>query len=328
MQKKGIFIFLISLAMIIVLVIVLDFVGGQPDKRPGNPYELNVDQYKEVDPELIKYKETKQIRVDAKQPHGICWHEDKIGIVADNYLQIIDSKGKQLLKKEYDDEIYALTFANNHVILGFKRYITVVNDNGDILYQSDEEPEESYFTSLASLDSMVYVADAGKRRVIIYDQNANKNSEFQGVSGSSVLHGFIVPSANFDLAINADNELWITNPGLHALQNYSFEGDLRGYWDKSTMDIEGFSGCCNPANFTFLPNGNFITSEKKIVRIKEYKPSGELVAVVAPPSKFTEEGEALDVTADNQGRIWGLDKDKKLIRVFEKKESNDMGFNN
>lgn len=328
MQKKGIFIFLIALAMIIVLVIVFDFVGGQPDKRPGNPYELNVEQYKDVDPELVKYKETKQIRVNAEKPHGISWHDNKIGIVADNYLQIIDKTGKQLLKKNYDDEIFALTYINNHVILGFKRHIAVVDKDGKVLYQSVEEPEESYFTSLACHDSLVYVADAGKRRVIIYDQIANKISEFQGVSGSSELHGFIVPSANFDLAINADNELWITNPGLHALQNYSYEGDLRGYWEKSTMDIDGFSGCCNPAHFTFLPNGNFITSEKKIVRIKEYKPSGELVAVVAPPSKFTEEGEALDVTTDNQGRIWGLDKDKKLIRVFEKKDSNDLGFNN
>ncbi len=319
MKNKGIFIFLISLALIIVLVIVFDFVGGQPDKRSGNPYELNVEQYKEVDPELIQYKETKQIRIDAEKPHGISWHDNKIGVVADNYLQIIDNYGNQLLKKEYNDEIYAISFKTNHAILAFKRYIAIVNNDGDILYQSEVEPEESYFTSVANLDTLIFVADAGKRRVIIYNQEANKISEFAGESGGSVLHGFIVPSANFDLAMNTDNELWITNPGLHALQNYSYNGDLNGYWEKSTMDIDGFSGCCNPAQFTFLPNGNFITSEKKIVRIKEYKPSGELVAVVAPPSKFTEEGEALDVTTDNQGRIWGLDKDKKLIRVFEKK---------
>ncbi len=319
MKNKGILIFLISLTTIIVLVIMFDFVGGQPDKRPDNPYKLDVEKFKDVDPELIKYKEIKQIRINAENPNGIYWHDNKIGVVADNYFQMIDNSGNQLLKKEYDDEIYAITFNANHVILAFKRYIAIVDDDGDIRYQSDLEPEDSYFTSVANLDTLIFVADAGKRRVIIFNQEANKISEFSGESGSSVLHGFIVPSANFDLAMNTENELWVTNPGLHALQNYSFTGDLNGYWEKSTMDIDGFSGCCNPAHFTFLPNGNFITSEKKIVRMKEYKPSGELVAVVAPPSKFTDDGEALDVTVDDQGRIWGLDKDKKLIRVFEKR---------
>ena len=69
----------------------------------------------------------------------------------------------------------------------------------------------------------------------------------------------------------------------------------------------------------FLPDGNVITSEKGIVRIKEYKPSGELVGVVAAPSKF-EGGElAPDIVTDEQGRVYALDKDRKMIRVFEKK---------
>ena len=84
-------------------------------------------------------------------------------------------------------------------------------------------------------------------------------------------------------------------------------------------DIKGFTGCCNPANIAFLPDGNLVTSEKGIVRIKEYKPSGEFVGVVAAPSKF-EGGElAPDIVTDEQGRVYALDKDRKMIRVFEKK---------
>jgi hypothetical protein len=85
------------------------------------------------------------------------------------------------------------------------------------------------------------------------------------------------------------------------------------------MQTEGFSGCCNPAYFTFLPDGRFVTSEKGLVRIKTYKPSGEFEGVVAAPAKFKDDGEAPDVAADSQGNIYALDFDKKMIRVFEPK---------
>lgn len=85
------------------------------------------------------------------------------------------------------------------------------------------------------------------------------------------------------------------------------------------MMTEGFSGCCNPAHFTFLPDGRFVTSEKGLVRVKTYKPSGEFDGVVAAPVKFNEEGKAPDIATDAAGNVYALDFDKKMIRVFEPK---------
>jgi hypothetical protein len=56
-----------------------------------------------------------------------------------------------------------------------------------------------------------------------------------------------------------------------------------------------------------------------LVRIKVYKPSGEFSGVVAAPEKFKDEGEAPDVAADENGNVYALDFDKKIIRVFEPK---------
>ena len=75
--------------------------------------------------------------------------------------------------------------------------------------------------------------------------------------------------------------MWVVNPGMHAFENYEFDGDLRAFWENTSMKIDGFSGCCNPAHFTFLPDGSFVTSEKGLVRVKVHKPSGELLGVVA-----------------------------------------------
>jgi hypothetical protein len=94
------------------------------------------------------------------------------------------------------------------------------------------------------------------------------------------------------------------------------QGVLQNSWSKSTPEIEGFSGCCNPARFTFLKDGRFITSEKGLVRIKVYTPSGEFESVVAAPEKFISDGEAPDLAVDEMGNVIALDIDKKMIRFF------------
>ena len=143
--------------------------------------------------------------------------------------------------------------------------------------------------------------------------------EIEGKSGNDQIHGFIIPSPYFDLAFNGDGELWVANPGKHSLENYTINGELRTWWTASSVSIKGFSGCCNPVHFAFLPDGTFVTSEKGTIRIKVYKPSGEFLGVVASPSKFKENSHAPDLAADDKGNIYALDIDKKMLRLFVKK---------
>jgi hypothetical protein len=95
---------------------------------------------------------------------------------------------------------------------------------------------------------------------------------------------------------------------------------MRGFWKKTTMDIDGFIGCCNPAQISVLADGSFITSEKGMVRIKIYDESGKLLSVVAPPSKFNNPGRAPEVDVDSEGLIYALDFDRMMIRIFKKNE--------
>jgi hypothetical protein len=177
--------------------------------------------------------------------------------------------------------------------------------------------ENSLLTGIALTKNDVFLADAGNRRVLRYSHVGERIGTFDGKAGDGVLHGFIIPSPTFDLAVNNDEELWVVNPGMHALENYTFDGKLRGYWKKSGVNPEGFSGCCNPSYFTFLGDGRFVTSEKGLVRVKVYKPSGELEGLVAAPVKFAAEGKAPDVAADSRNNVYLLDFDRKIIRVFE-----------
>ncbi len=318
MNKKWISIFLVALAAIIVVVIASDFARNKPGKRPSNPFEYDMESLKEVDPEQILYKETRNFNLKMEKPAGIALYANRLFVVGDQKLQSISLEGRLHLDVALPRQPLAVDVTSDRIYVTSGQSIMVFDHEGNPLSEWAVFPEDSRLSSIAVYDNMVFIADAGRRRVYRFTPDGEKVLEFEGKVSDDVLHGFIVPSGCFDLSVNEFGDFWVANPGKHALENYTFDGTLRGYWTATFSDVKGFTGCCNPAFFTFLPGGNFITSEKGILRIKEYKASGEFVGVVAAPSKFIEEGNVADVAADADGRVYACDPDKKSIRVFEK----------
>lgn len=319
MKNKGIVIFLIFLAVVIVGIIVADFITKMPDKRPENPYEYNVDEFSKVDTSLILFKEQRNFKINFNLPTGICYNNNKIYLVGDSRLQIIQPTGQLVSEINLDEKPTCVYASADNIYIGNKRSVRVMKDDGSYVGEWKDFGDSTVITSIAEHSGKVFVADAGKRKVWIFNLEGNKLGEFEGKTSSNQIHGFIVPSPYFDLAFNADGELWVVNPGKHSLENYTAGGVLRTFWQNQSIRIEGFNGCCNPAHFAFSLDGSFVTSEKDLVRIKIYKPSGEFLGVVAPPSKFEAKGHAPDVAVDNQGKVYALDFDKKVIRLFVKK---------
>jgi hypothetical protein len=68
MKKRGLTIVILVILTVIIAVIVVDFLNNRPDRRGENPYALEVDQYKEVDPELISHRETRKFRSGVVDP--------------------------------------------------------------------------------------------------------------------------------------------------------------------------------------------------------------------------------------------------------------------
>ncbi len=317
MKNRSIVTGIIFVAAILVVIIVRDVLSGRPEKRKANPYEFSVEEYKKVDPALIKYKEIRQIRTNFEREQAIGCLGNIIYLLGDSFLQVINESGKQLLKKTLSDEPACIcVLADKTIAVGFRNYLELLDSLGSTLNRSERQAERSIFTAIAAKGDTLYVADAGARLVRVYNTLLEYKGEFEGISGSSVLHGFIIPSPYFDLAVNFANELWVVNPGMHSLQNYSADGSLIDYWGNTSIGIEGFSGCCNPAHIAFSPGGDFVTSEKGLVRIKIYDNSGNMLAVVAPPAKFTDDGKAPDIATDDKGNIIALDFDKKMVRIF------------
>jgi hypothetical protein len=319
MKNKGIVIFLIVLAVVIVAVIVGDYLSDKPDKTGPNPFEYNVDNFRTVDSTLIHFKETRNYRISFETPAAITISGDKIYLAGDNKIQVIGFDGNLLNEIGLNGIPQAVEVFGENIFVAIGNALNVYNENGNLLKTWPALTDSAVITAIAASETSVFVADAGNRKVHRYNHDGQLLAKFDGKADENVLHGFIIPSGFFDLDINPYGDLWVVNPGMHALENYTEVGNLREHWNNTNIMTEGFSGCCNPAYFTFLPDGRFVTSEKGLVRVKTYKPSGEFDAVVAAPVKFAEEGKAPDLATDSAGNVYALDFDKKMIRVFEPK---------
>lgn len=323
MKGKYITAFLLLLVLVVAAIVVFDNKTDKIDTSSyltTNPFEKDIEAYNAVADSLISHVETKQIRLSTSTPKAIDYKDGAIYILADDYLQIIRTNGSEVKKTTLGDETTCLTvLKDKRVLVGFKDHLVLL-EKDLVEMKHSAISEKALFTAVATKDDLIFVADAGLKRVVVYDRNLTQVNTFKGESGVSDQYGFIVPSAHFDLAVNAESELWVVNPGMHALQNYSNKGKLRGFWSKTSFESDGFSGCCNPFYIAFLSDGSFVTSEKGLVRIKIHEPSGILRSVVASPQSFKGERKAPDVTVDEKGGILALDFEKKMIRFFKLKK--------
>ncbi len=319
MKKRSLTIVVLVILAVIIGVILFDFLTKRPDRRGTNPYALEVDQYKVVDEALISHKETRNFSLGLLTASGIYYHNDSLFIVGESSLVVITKDGTSAGLFEILPHPTSLVVEDLYLYIGYKNFVAKYDHMGLLLGRWSDLGERAVITNLAIKEDRVYVADAGNRKVVIFDNEGVKIGEFEGKAESEAGHGFIVPSANFDLVVNSYGELWVVNPGKHALENYSDDGRIRGFWERASFEIDGFLGCCNPSRIAVMEDGSFITSEKGLVRIKIYDQSGKLISVVAPPDLFKEEGKAPDVCVDEQGVVYALDFDKDMVRIFEPK---------
>lgn len=320
MKRRSLTIIVLLILALIVAVILVDFLGNRPDRRGSNPYALEVEQYKDVDPELISHEEARNLGLGQLHAAALVAHSGKLYLAGDSTLAVISTGGELLERFGIFPGPATLLVEEGRAYVGYKTFVAVYSLDGALQGKWEDLGERAVITGLAAKEDRIYVADAGNRKVMIFQTGGSLLGEFEGKAESEAGHGFIVPSANFDLAVNPYGELWVVNPGKHALENYSDDGRMRGYWEHASFGIEGFLGCCNPARITFMEDGSMVTSEKGLVRIKIYSPSGSLRSVVAGPRLFKEEGKAPDVAVWGD-TIYALDPDRNVVRIFEPKDN-------
>ncbi len=324
MKRKHVNILLIIMTLAVVVIIGKDFIGNKAGKNIENPYKYDLDQFKKIDSTAILYKETITFNVNADSLKGIAASENHIIVVSEKYFLTYDYTGKELSRVLLPDTANCIAISpSEKVWIGMLHSVASYDLNGKMLTKWDSFDNRSLITSLAVTDNFIYVADAGNRIVYQCDTKGKILSKIGEKNEQKGVPGYVIPSPYFDLALDDNGFLWVANSGRHSLENYNHDGSLRTSWGSASTKIDGFFGCCNPAQFAILPDNSFITSEKGIPRIKLYDQHGVLKGIVAPPELFENGWYAPDVAIDKSERILALDVDRKQVRIFEKKQDGN-----
>ncbi|MFC2103901.1 hypothetical protein ACFLS4_00945 [Bacteroidota bacterium] len=319
MKQKLIIAFSLILLMVVIYLMWKDFYVNK-NKSQKNPYEYNIDNLKNIDPELITYREIDQIKPQIDELTAIAIDKNDHLYITGKKKVIIYKENNQVSSFKIDSTAYSINISSNgDIFLGILDHIEILDKSGKLKAKWEAVNSNSVITSIATNEESVFVADAGNKVVYHYDFDSKLINEIGRKDTLRGIPGFIIPSPYFDLLIGNRDELWVVNPGRHAFENYNPSGNLISSWERTSMQLEGFSGCCNPSNIAMLSDGSFVTSEKGLERVKIHSPTGDFKSVVAGPDSFTEGTSGLDLAIDSNDRIYVLDPVKNLIRIFAMK---------
>jgi len=301
---------------------------------PEFGYDLNA--YREINPDLILYKEVKRFSTGLQETRAIAvsrGDSQNIYVAGDSVIVKFTPDGKKLSEFQLENPPRCLTVGeDNTIYVGTKNYIVVYNNKGKRLSQWEHLGPNAYLTSIVVEKNHLFAADAGNRIIHHFDTSGGEINQIGAKDPSRNIPGFVIPSPYFDLAVAADGLLRVTNPGKHRIEAYTFKGDLEFSWGRPSLSIEAFCGCCNPVNFALLPDGSFVTCEKGLTRVKILDAEGNFIGVVAGPQQFIEHEKVcnektanrtavgLDVAVDKQERILILDSCISEVRIFTRKK--------
>jgi hypothetical protein len=328
MKQKMIIGFSILLLLAVIVFIFFDLFNG-PSRKTENPEIYSIEKLKKIDTSQICYKEAGQIKTTLSSFSGIVVDDNlNVYVCSDREVQIFNRDWKRISEFVVDSNVICITLGTNkEIYLGVGNHLETFDLTGKRTGIWKAFKINSYLTSIAAIGKGVFASDAENEIILRYDKNGNLLNTIGKKDKAKGIDGFIIPSMYFDVAAGPDNELWAANTGRHELQCFSPEGELVSSWGLATMQLEGFAGCCNPVHFAILPDGQFVTYEKGLDRIKIYDQSGKYVCVVSGPAKIDEKSLTTcsvgspvhDLAVDKEGKIYALDGEKMLIRLFIRK---------
>jgi hypothetical protein len=230
----------------------------------------------------------------------------------ESFVFCYDSDFKPIWEYKTEMPVTALAASGNNLYSAVQGTILVLNSRGERIDEWGPFEENSMITSLSVNDTYVALADAANKRVFVLD----KKGVVKSLIGNSGVP-FIIPSPYFDIALGADNIIYIANTGNRRIERRDIEGKLLDFFGEPGTDSDSFCGCCNPSHFALIPGG-FVTAEKGINRIKILSTDGRFIEFVSSVNDFIRPL-PLDIASADGKIIYGANPADSKLYVFERK---------
>jgi len=283
-------------------------------------------EMKQIDTTQLGFYRSKTWETGIKGLTGISVSENRVVVCGNKLIAVFDTMGNRIGSFSIDSASTCVAVYDNDIYTGNGSAAAKYDFAGKLMVRFNETLDGSYITSITVTDEYVFMADAGRRRILKFTKSGNLVQEFGKKDSISGSEGFIIPSTYFDIAYGGFNDLWIVNPGKLQIENFSVSGVKRSDWGEELANGYRFTGCCNPAHFALLPDGSFVTYEKGNDKIKVFDPTGKFRVLVAGAGSFKGKPDFLlgrnnlvkDIATDQSGRIYILDAYNR-INIFKEK---------
>ncbi|MDX9975694.1 MAG: hypothetical protein RBU21_22125 [FCB group bacterium] len=317
-----------AIGVIGVAVVVLLVKNNRPE--PSAALRYDVARFEKVDAESVLYREGARIEVGADASALALGADDSVCVGGKKSLIVYARDGSEQRRIVLEGTPTALAvLPDGGFVVALEDRLVLLGADGAVRSTTDSLGVDAYITSVAAGADAIYAADAGNRVVLKLDGAGKVLARVGEEDASRDIPGFIVPSPYFDVAFDPDGALWAVNPGRLGLEQYRPDGSLVTSWYKPSMELDGFSGCCNPIHVAFRQDGSLVTAEKGLARVKLYSADWRFLGVVAGPDAFEEssakatekqlDAPILGVAVDSRGRVLVLDGGLNAVRVFEDK---------
>ena len=306
---SGFILVAISFLAIILGVLAIHYLPYlSQSKSRYYPAAWRLNSYKRIPADKIGFEMQYAVSVPFELPRCFCIDSSgRICIGGDTKIVAVDSEGEKLWSYNLENEPKVLLIPEtgqvfaNCLIVGY-------NDSMEVFRATEEgyfEPVPffawklpggtPFLRSIISTDDSLYLADAGEKLAYRLDEKGhilgmikNENEaeiENPGQESEQVFSGFgKLNLQNLSVVISpVDQLLYITNPARHRIEAFTKDAVWKkeSIWGTQSDYFDGFCGISNPSGLAVMKNGNFVTAEMFIPRVKMFDPNGNFLTVVA-----------------------------------------------
>ena len=242
--------------------------------------------------------------------------DDTLYSLGDDETRVFDTGGTLIRRWAVKPEAACLEVGpNERIYIGSLGRVDIYTSKGEYAGGIDAgEPKQPAAVSAIRIhENEILVADARARIIRRYDEAGRQI----GVIGDKNKTGsFMLPNGWLDFDIDANGIILATDTGRHRVTKWILDGEPISAFGKFGMqDPADFVGCCNPVNLAVGPDGNIVTAEKMIARVKVFSFDGTLIAYIGPEN-FDPKCRNIHLEVDSRGRIIAADPMQRVIKIF------------